>query len=155
MRKQNFDYAKAKRELRKLVKMGVSKREASVMVGIPYPTALLWTPDIYMNVDSRISGVTLKILKELVSTGYYFPNRNLRATSAYRLLKKGFPVKRVKTHGLVVYMMRGSERRAMEEMMKKLNLKSVSWQKLGYIRDVFGIKNMKEGLNLKRTDYHG
>jgi len=140
MRKPNFDYAKAKRELRKLVKMGVSKREASVMVGVPYPTALLWTPDIYMDADNRISGITLRILKELVSTGYYFPNRNLRATSAYRLLKKSFPVKRVKSHGLVVYMMIGKERIAMEALLRKINLKSVTYGKLGYIRRAFGIK---------------
>ena len=33
-----------------------------------------------------------------------------------------------------------NERRAMEEMLKRLNLKSLSYGKLGYIREVFGIK---------------
>lgn len=140
MRKQNFDYAKAKRELRRLVKMGVSKREASVMVGVPYPTALLWTPDIYMDADSRISGITLRILKELILNGYYFPNRNIREMFSYRLLKKSFPVKRVKSHGMVVYMMKGKERIAMEALLRKINLKSVSYGKLGQMRRLFGIK---------------
>jgi hypothetical protein len=144
MRKQNFDYAKAKRELRKLVKMGVSKREASVMAGIPYSTALLWTPDIYTDAENRISGITLRILKELVSNGYYLPNRNVREAFAYRLLRKSFPVKRVKSHGLVVYMMRGNERKAMEALLRKLNLKSVTYGRLGYIRKAFGVKSLKD-----------
>ena len=44
---------------------------------------------------------------------------------------------------MVVYVMEGSERLAMEEMMNKLNLKSVSWQKLELIRKVFGVKSLK------------
>ena len=144
MRTTNAERSKAKREIRKLVRLGLSKKEASKITGISYATAILYTSDMKTpKGDPRISGITLKILKELVSTGFYFPNRNLRATYVYRILKKNFPVRRIKTHGMVVYVMEGSERLAMEEMMNKLNLKSVSWQKLELIRKVFGVKSLK------------
>lgn len=145
MRTTDAERRKAKREIRKLVRLGLSKKEASKIAGISYATAINYTSDMKtLKGDPRISGITLKILKELVSVGYHFPNRNLRATYVYRILKKNFPVRRIKTHGMVVYVMKGNERKAMEEMMKRLNLKSLNYGKLGYIRNTFGIKNMKD-----------
>ncbi|MBI2545301.1 MAG: hypothetical protein HYW22_01725, partial [Candidatus Aenigmarchaeota archaeon] len=81
MRTTDIERRKNKREIRKLVRLGLSKKEASKLTGISYATAILYTSDMETSKgDPRISGITLKILKELVSTGYHFPNRNLRAT---------------------------------------------------------------------------
>jgi len=137
------NYYQKKREVRKLVKGGLSKADASKITGIKYSTVILWTSDMHTcKGKTHVSGLTLKVLKELVSKGYIFSG-DTGISSSYKTLKKHFPVKRVNMHRMTVFFLEGNERTAMEAFLRKLNLKSVSYGKLGYIRKAFGIKKLK------------
>jgi hypothetical protein len=143
MKRKGVEHDQRKREVRKLVKSGLSKADASRITGIGYTTVVLWTSDM-QTCKGRIyiAGMTLKVMKELVSKGYIFSG-NPGISSSYKTLKKYFPVKRVSMRGMTVFFLEGNERKAMEAFLERRNLKSISWHKLGYIRKAFGIKKMK------------
>ncbi len=140
MRKIAPYYRPLKRQARRLVKTGISKTEASMITGVSYPTVVYWTSDMRLPCGRKsLSGFTLRILKEIVSKGYAFHDGS-QTNGSYRVLRKSFPVRKARSHNTAVFYLEGSERKAMEAFLKRLNLRSISWQELEYIRRAFGIK---------------
>lgn len=134
-----------KEKARKLARAGMSKVMVSEITGIHYATVLKCTGGMRTKDRSaeRISGNSLRLLRTLVSKGYTFRDRANSMDGRYKTLRKYFPVKKVKSHGVTMFVMEGSERAAMEAMLDRLNLRSLSWQTLSGIRATFGIKNIK------------
>ena len=149
MKRYGVEHDRAKREVRRLVRSGLSKADASRIAKVKYQTVILWTSDMHTPRGSRrIAGFTLKILKELVSKGYMFPD-DCKARSSYKTLSKYFPVKKVETHGMAVIVLEGNERKAMEALLERRDFRSISWQKLNQIRKAFGIKSMKRNNKIR------
>ncbi len=144
MRNPDVDYGKAKKMVRRLVRKGLSRIDAARAAGVSYATARLWTPFKKSHKgNTSISGVTLKILKKLLSDGYLFPDGITQINLSCRTLKKYIHIRKVKLHGIDVFFMDGNERKAMEAFLKRRNFRSLSWMKLAYIRKTFGIKPLK------------
>ena len=134
--------SEVRRKVRKLIRSGLSRTDVSRVIGICCPTIARWTSDMHAYSSKEcLSGLTLKILKELATKGYVFPDIS-GTESSYKTLRKYLPVKRVKTHGMSVLVMKGSERKAAEAFLERRNFRSLSYGKLGQIRKAFGIKKM-------------
>lgn len=144
--KQRKTYpAYLKKQARKLVKKGLSKIEVSRIIKVPYATVTNYTRDIKTEThgNARITGTTLKLLRELVAKGYAFDDRNPIGRSSYKTLRQYFPVKTTKLHRVRIIYMNGNARKALEALLKKLNLRSIGYHDLGFIRKAFGIKNKR------------
>lgn len=150
MRNPKIDYKKAKRIARRLVRKGLTRMEAARAVGVSYSTIWFWTPFAKLrNGRMNMGGITLKILKDVVSNGYVFSDDITQINSSYRTLIKYLPLRKVKAHGMTVFVLEGNERKAMEAFLKKRNLRSLNWNKLAIIRKTFGIKKMKRNDNIR------
>jgi len=134
-----------KRLVRRLVEKSTRKAEVSRMLGIPYSRVQIWTIDMKSKGSNteKITGHTLKLLRELVAKGYAFSDKSPMSRSSYKVLKKYFPVKEVKFGRDAICFIEGREREAMQALLERRGKKSIGYQELGIMRKAFGIKNMK------------
>jgi hypothetical protein len=133
---------------RSLARRGLPKADVSRITGVPYQTVLNYTRDIKTGKNTgRITGASLKLLRELVANGFAFPSHVSK--SSYITLRKYFPVRTVKLHRVRIIYMASGEKKAMEALLKKLNLRSIGYQNLGFIRQAFGIKNIRKNNKIR------
>lgn len=133
-----------KREARRLVKLGLTKRDVSRMKKVNYNTLYTWTNDLVRRKGRfGIRGKSLEFLKMLVDRGYILSKEVKQLVTCMRNLRRHLPIKKVKIKKNVVWYLSGREREAMEAMLKNMGRRSLSYQELGRIRMAFGIKNIK------------
>ena len=134
-----------KRLVRRLVEKNARKAEVSRMLGIPYSRVQIWTIDMKSKGSNteKITGHTLKLLRELVAKGYAFSDKSPMSRSSYKVLKKYFPVKEVKFGRDAICFIEGKEREAMQALLERRGKKSIGYQELSFMRRAFGIKNMR------------
>jgi hypothetical protein len=150
--KQRKTYpAYLKKQARKLVRKGLTKMEVSRIIKVPYATVTNYTRDIKTEThgNARITGTTLTLLRELVAKGYAFDDRNPISRSSYKTLRQYFPVKTTKLHRVRIIYMNGNARKALEALLKKLNLRSIGYHELGFMKRAFGIKNIKRNNKIR------
>jgi len=138
-----------RKRARRLVRMGSTKMDVSRMMKVSYNTLYTWTKDLRKRKGQfGIRGRSLELLKILVERGCILSSDEKYLAMRVRTLKKYLPMRRVKIKKNVVWYLAGREREAMEAMMKSMNRMSVSYQELGRMRRVFGIKNIKGKIRL-------
>jgi transposase len=135
-----------RRQVINLVKKNIRKAEVSRMLGVPYSRVQSWTSSIKSKGSNteKITGHTLKLLRELVAKGYAFSDKSPMNRSSYKVLKKYFPVKEVKFGRDATCFIEGKEREAMQALLERRGKKSIGYQELGFMRKAFGIKSMKQ-----------
>lgn len=141
IRIQTFYPEYLRERVRRLVRRGLSRWEASKITGVQYNSVVRYAAGIGTGGNRvSIAGATLKLLRELVENGYVFDDK---VRSNYITLRKYFPVRRVESERKTILYLDGNERTALEAFLKKLDWRSVEYQKLACIRKAFGIKKLK------------
>jgi hypothetical protein len=141
-----------KKEVRKLVRLGLTKRDVSRMKKVSYNTLYTWTKDMKKPIGRfGIRGRSLDLLKILIERGYIIPEDQKRLATCARTLKKYLPLRRVKTKKAVVWFLAGRERDAMEGLLKSMGKRSIGYHELGYLRRAFGIKNIKRDNKIREV----
>ncbi len=144
IRIQRFYPKHLREKVRCLVRKGLSRKEASRITGVQYNSVVKYAAGIDAGRSREmIAGATLKLLRELVEKGYVFDEKDHARRGNYITLRKYFPVKRVESERKTILYLDGNERTALEAFLKKLDWRSVEYQKLACIRQAFGIKKLK------------
>lgn len=144
-------YKNLKKQVRALVRKGMSKVEAARTLHINGQNAYQWTRDIKLGKGyKRVGGLALTLLTELISKGYVF-SESPEDVIGLRLLRRYFPVKTAIYHRLRIFYLEGNERKAMEAFLKKTNLRAINYSRLGLIRQAFGIKRYEREFNKRKV----
>jgi hypothetical protein len=120
-----------------LFKQGLSKKEISERLNLPYPYVVSITPKTQPR--HYLSDRALRILKRLNEVGYYFP-KNSGEYGIIRRLKEITPIHFVRIKGKREAYMRGHENEALKAFLEHYHLNYLSSQDLASIRNIFGFR---------------
>jgi len=121
-----------RRKVRALVKKGMLKSEIARLVHLPYQQVLILTSDIKSS-SSKLSGSAERILSELMSKGYFIPNKGQITTC--RILKHQMPINSIVSRSMRIYYVIGRENDVVKHLLE--NASFITEEKLLKLKAIF------------------
>ncbi len=126
-----------KKSVLDLFKQGLSKREISESLGLPYQYIVSITPKTQYR--HYLSDRALMILKRLNEVGYYFP-KNSGEYGTIRRLTELAPIHFIRVKGKRVVYMQGHENEALKAFLEHYHFNYLSSRQLTTIKILFGFR---------------
>ena len=133
-----------KYKARRLVKQGLTRKEAATLLRLDPRTVRWWTQDLGCSYFGYafIGRSTLRILSELFTKGYVFCKDEKVSLQIYRTLRKYFGIKRVKIrsswHKATVLYLKGRENDAFSAYTKRIKINYLDSRTLNRTKRIFG-----------------
>jgi hypothetical protein len=126
-----------KKSVLDLFKQGLSKREISESLGLPYQYIVSITPKTQYR--HYLSDRALMILKRLNEVGYYFP-KNSEEYDTIRRLKELAPIHFIRVKGKRIVYMQGHENEALKAFLEHYHFNYLTSRQLTAIKVLFGFR---------------
>jgi len=120
-----------------LFRQGLSKREISERLGLPYSYTVSITPRTHSR--HYLSKRAVKILKRLNEVGYYFP-KNSEEYDTIRRLKELAPIHFIRVKGKRIVYMQGHENEALKAFLEHYHFNYLTSRQLTAIKVLFGFR---------------
>ena len=132
--KTGWNISKIKKKARKMARSGMTKREVSGLLNLPYSKICYWTADIH-NSNSRISGSVERIVAEVIEKGYFFPKKAQLNTC--RIIKQSLGLRLTRLNGKWILYQSSEKNNAMKAMLEKSKFNYLSNHRLATIKRLF------------------
>ena len=138
--KTGWNISKIKKKARKMARSGMTKREVSGLLNLPYSKICYWTADIH-NSNSRISGSVERIVAEVIEKGYFFPKKAQLNTC--RIIKQSLGLRLVKLNEKLILYQPNEKDKAIKAIVEKSRLNYLNTRKLENIKKLFNFDKIR------------
>jgi len=137
MRRISYD---VRQKIRKMVKSGMSKYQASNDTGVCYITVCKLTKDLPSKQGNRELGrKSVEILQKMTKDGYFIGKHDDTVETSFRTLSKYFPVRRVNFRRRTIYFLENRNEDALKGFIEVFGRKVRSYQNLAQLASLFKV----------------